>query len=189
MNLFREVTHRSEALGAYHSGLFYSDTVFPEAVLAPKTIWIDPEPTGCRLTTYDWSTPVDVLHTATLFHETIHYLQDLATGFGCMYCFATRDFLRHFSGIFRILGTDKLRPPLMQWVSEERDPAMKTRLARFLSIVDSHPTFLKSILSETEYTIDPAFRYYPALTGAFRVRKGRSYTIGTKEIVEGMGSS
>lgn len=187
MDAFNRLTYHADALGKYHPSLFYSDTIFPDAVLSPKTVWIDIiEPDKYKVTNYDWHTSLDILNTATLFHETIHYLQDLATGFGCIYCFATRDFLHHMSGLFRKLQVNKLKLPLAKWASQELDISLKSRLTDFLTTVHSHPRFIESILSSTEYMINPNFRHFSSLCGYERIQRGAYYSLGTMEIIEGM---
>lgn len=186
-NVFNRISFHADALGRYHSGLFYSDTVFPDAVLSPKTLWIDIEnEKKAKLTNYDWVSPIDVLNTTTLYHETIHYLQDLATGFGCMYCFVTRDYLHHVSGVVRKLGVDKLRIPLTSWISQEINPVLKSRLANFLGTIGGHSQFIENSFSSTEFEIDPEFKYMSKLSGGKNIRKGKTYRIGTLEIIEGM---
>jgi hypothetical protein len=86
---FRETAYHADALGKYHQGLFYSDTVFAEGFLTDDFLWIDIQSEeNVRTTKISWNTPLDILYTATFFHETIHFLQDLATGFGDIYCYA-----------------------------------------------------------------------------------------------------
>jgi hypothetical protein len=187
MNTFKNLTYHADALGKYHSGLFYSDTVFPDAVINPRTAWIDlVESDKYKLTEYDWRSPLDVLNTSTLYHETIHYLQDLATGFGCAYCFATRDFLHHMSGTFRKLGVTNLRLPIAKWAVQETNPAIKSRLDDYLATVQANPRFIESTLSSTQYMVSPNFKHFSSLSGYEGLQTDSYHTLSAMEIIEGM---
>lgn len=188
MNVFKQLSYFADALGKYHSSLFFSDTVFPDAILSPNTMWIDiPEKDKYLITEYKWKTPVDVLSTATLYHETVHFLQDLATGFGCIYCFATRDFLHHLSGLTQKLGVNAIKLPLSKWVMTEKDQDIRARLAYRLNAANSNVMFIESIMGGTEYMIDPNFAYYTSLSGfQSGLNKNQYRRLSTIELIEGM---
>lgn len=130
-----------------------------------------------------WEHPMQILEGMTFYHESIHYLQDLATGAGITYNHLLLEFIRAFKKLKLEIPT-KFAPPLKSWALNVANKNHTAPLA-FVEEVEKYSKYLDILYSNGEYSIDPDFKYISNLSASKRALEQKYLKIGTRELLEG----
>lgn len=149
---------RSDALGSYCFGSFFSRTIFPRGfetyAIAGKYLFLEPLENGSvKVQKKHIHTHEDTLAAVTYIHELVHYLQDLTTGYGHFLSSNARILLSTFKKFFLRIGAEEIVIPLTEWEVENTDDRLL--LTKLKGELSAFPQLLNqfnaegSILDET----------------------------------------